>query len=48
MCIPDFDVVGQEPLVDGLGGVRHVALALELGLLEEPRQCATMVQVKAF
>ena len=44
---PDFDVVGQQPAVDGLGGVGHEGPAFEAGLLEEPGQSSTVVQVEA-
>jgi hypothetical protein len=44
--VAHLDVIGQQPLVDGLGGMGHVALALEVGLLEKPGQRAAVVQVK--
>ena len=43
---PDFDVVGQQPAVDGLGGVGHEGPPLEAGLLEEPGQSPTVVQME--
>lgn len=44
---PDFDVVRQQPAVDGFGGVSHEGAALKAGLLQEPGQSATVVQVEA-
>lgn len=45
--LPDFDVVGQQPAVDGLGGVSHEGSSFEAGLLQEPGQSSTVVQVEA-
>lgn len=44
---PDFDVVREQPAVDGFGGVSHEGAALKAGLLQEPGQSAAMVQVEA-
>ena len=44
--VADLDEVGEEPAVDGLGGVGHEALAAERGLLQEPGQGAGVVQVE--
>lgn len=44
---PDFDIVGQQPAVDGFGGVSHEGAALEAGLLQEPGQSTAVVQVEA-
>lgn len=45
--LPDFDVVRQQPAVDGLGCVCHEGASFEAGLLQEPGQSATVVQVEA-
>lgn len=44
---PDFDVVRQQPAVDGLGGVRHEGPSFEASLLQEPGKSSTVVQVEA-
>lgn len=36
LLLPDFDVVWQQPPVDGLSGVGHEGPAFKAGLLEEP------------
>ena len=43
---PDFDIIGQQPAVDGLGGVGHESPAFKAGLLEEPGQSSTVIQVE--
>lgn len=43
---PDFDVVRQQPAVDGLGGVSHECPAFKAGFLEEPWQSSTVIQVE--
>lgn len=43
---PDFDVVRQQPAVDGLRGVSHERPAFEAGLLEEPGQSSTVIQME--
>ena len=45
-CSPDFDVVGQQPAVDGFGCVGHEGASFEAGLLQEPGQSAAVVQVE--
>mgnify|MGYP001292100410 CR=1 FL=1 len=42
----NFDAVGEEGSVDGLGGVRHEAAAAEGRLLEEPGEGAGVVEVE--
>lgn len=46
VLLPDFDVVWQEPAVDGLCGVSHEGPAFKAGLLEEPGQSSTMIQME--
>ena len=41
-----LDVVTEHPEEDGLGGVGHEALAPEGGLLKEPWQGSSVVQVE--
>lgn len=43
---PDFDIIGQQPAVDGFGGVGHEGPAFKAGLLEEPRQSSAVIQVE--
>lgn len=45
--LPDFDVVRQQPAVDGFCGVGHERPAFEAGLLEEPGQGSTVIQMEA-
>lgn len=44
---PDFDVVRQQPAVNGLGGVSHERSSFEAGLLQEPGQSSAVIQVEA-
>lgn len=45
-CLPDFDIIRQQPAVNSFGGVGHEGPSFETGLLEKPRQGSTVVQVK--
>jgi hypothetical protein len=45
-CLPDFDIIRQQPAVNSFGGVGHEGPSFETGLLEKPRQGATVVQVE--
>lgn len=44
---PDFDVVRQQPPVNGFGGVSHEGASFKAGLLQEPGKSPTMIQVEA-
>lgn len=43
ILLPDFDIVWQQPAVDGLSGVGHEGPAFKAGLLEEPGQSSTVI-----
>ena len=44
--LADLNVIGEEELVDGLGGVGHEHAPSEGGLLQEVRQRCGVVQVE--
>lgn len=44
--IPDFNVIRDQPPVDGFGGVRHEYTSFERRLREEPGQRTAVVQVE--
>jgi hypothetical protein len=44
--LPDFNEIWQDPFVNGLGSVRHVAFAFEVCLFQKPWQRTAMIQMK--
>lgn len=46
--LPDFYIIWQQPAVDGLSGVGHEGSAFKAGLLEEPGQSTTVIQMETI